>query len=168
MYTAFIPSTRRPKNLRDLLVRAKLETPAPPTDTGNTPCGHKRCKCCYEIVTTISFRSYNTGRRYNIRANITCKSRNLISCKRCGLQYVGETENPLHIRMNGHRSDIRTKKLEKPVAAHFSLPGHSAEDLEVRGIEKIHSNNVQWRKQRESYWIFELKTLIPCGLNLDE
>ena len=142
-----------------------------PTNTGNIPCGRRRCKCCYEIMTTSSFRSHNTGRRYNIRSNITCKSRNLvylISCKRCGLQYVGETENLLHIRMNGHRSDIRTKRLEKPVAAHFSQPDHSAVDLEVRGIEKIHRDNMQWRKQRESYWIFELKTLIPCGLNLDE
>ena len=87
---------------------------------------------------------------------------------RCGLHYVGETENSLHIRMNGHRSDIRTKKLEKSVVAHFSQPNHSAEDLEVRGIEKIHSDNMQWRKQRVSYWIFELKTLILCGINLDE
>ena len=65
---------RRPKNLRDLLVRAKLETPAPPTNTGNIPCRHRRCKCCYEIVTTSSFRSYNKGRRYNIRANIASLS----------------------------------------------------------------------------------------------
>ena len=103
---------RRPKNLRDLLVRAKLNTPAPPTNTGNTPCGRSRCKCCSEIVTTNTFKSYNTGRRYNIRTSMTCKSANLvylISCRKCGLQYVGETENLLHIRMNGHRSDIRTK-----------------------------------------------------------
>ena len=61
--------------------------------------------------------------------------------------YVGETENPLHIRMNGHRSDIRTKKLEKSVAAYFSQPDHSAEDLEVRGIEKIHDNGIQWSRK---------------------
>ena len=137
---------RRPNNLRDLLVRAKLNTPAPPTNTGNNMCGHARCKCCKEIVTTNHFRSHSTGRQYNIRAHITCKARNLvymISCKKCGLQYVRETETPLHIRMNGHHSDIRTKKLDKPVAAHFSQPDHSAEDLEVRGIEEIHDNGIQ-------------------------
>ena len=26
----------------------------------------------------------------------------------------------------------------------------------------------QWRKERESYWIFTLRTLSPHGLNLDE
>ena len=70
-------------------------------------------------------------------------------------------ESALYIRMNGHPSDIRTKKLENPIAAHFSQLDHSAEDLEVGGIEKIHNNR---RKQWESYWIFELKTLIPHGL----
>ena len=69
---------RRPTNLRDLLIRAKLNTPAPPTNTGNNTCGHARCKCCKEIMTTNHFRSHSTGRQYNIRAHITCKSRNLV------------------------------------------------------------------------------------------
>ena len=43
-------------------------------------------------------------------------------------------KDPLHIRMNGHRSDSRTGKTEKPVAAHFTLPHHSINDLEVRGM----------------------------------
>ena len=52
--------------------------------------------------------------------------------------------------MNGHHSDIRTWKTEKPVAAHFCQSDHSMKDLEVRGIEKIHDNNTQWR-ERESF-----------------
>ena len=124
-----------------------------------------------EMVTANGFSSYRTGRRYNIRTHMTCKSSNivyLITCRKCSVQYVGETENPLHIRMNGHRSDICMGKLEKPVAAHFSQPGHSTGNLQVCGIEKIHRDSAMWRKQRESYWIFELRTLIPNGLNLDD
>ena len=60
----------------------------------------------------------------------------LILCKRCRLQYVGKTENALHIWMNGHRSDIRTRRTEKTVAVHFCQPDHSMVDLEVGGIEK--------------------------------
>ena len=70
--------------------------------------------------------------------------------------------------VNGHRSDIRTRKTEKPVAAHFCQLEHIMEDLEVRGIEKIHRNSKKWRKERESYWIFTTRTLSPHGLNLDE
>ena len=94
----------------------------------------------------------------------------MISCNKCNMQYVGETENALHIRMNGHRSDITTKKLDKPVAAHFNQPDHSLEDLRVMGIEKIedHNNSKKRRKLRERYWIFELRTLTPEGLNIED
>ena len=86
------------------------------------------------------------------------------------MQYVGETENALHIRMNGHQSDITTKKLNKPVAAHFNQPNHSYEDLRVMGIEKIedHNNSRKRRKQREQYWILELRMLTPEGLNIKD
>ena len=94
----------------------------------------------------------------------------MISCNKCNKQYVGETENALHIRMNGHRSDITTKKLDKLVAAHFNQPDHSYEDLRVMGIEKIEDHNYsrKRRKLRERYWIFELRTLMPEGLNIDD
>ncbi len=36
------------------------------------------------------------------------------------------------------------------VAAHFNLPDHSIEDLEVIGIEKINDNDPGRRKLRES------------------
>ena len=85
----------------------------------------------------------------------------------CGLQYVGETANPLHIRINGHRSDIHTQKTDKPVAAHFNLPDHTLDDLQVMGIEKFH-DDTEWRKHRESYWIFTLDTLAPTGMNLED
>ena len=93
----------------------------------------------------------------------------MISCDRCNMQYVEETENALHIRMNDHQSDITTKKLNKPEAAHFNQPNHSYEDLRVMGIEKIDRNNSRkWRKLRERYWIFELRTLTPEGLNIED
>ncbi len=82
------------------------------------------------------------------------------------MQYVGETEQALHLMMNVHRSDIRTKN--KPVAAPICVEDHSLEDLEVKGIEQIRNNGTQWRRERESYWIFTLRTLAPEGMNLDE
>ncbi len=57
------------------------------------------------------------------------------------------------------------ESIEKPVAAHFCQSDHSPGDLEVRGIEKIHDDNTQWRVERES---FTLRTLAPEGMNLDD
>ena len=162
---------RRPPNLQDLLVRAELKTPAPPTNVGNAPCNSARCKTCQLIKCTDSFTSHTSGRTFKVRHNFTCKTNNMvymISCHRCGVQYAGETVNALHIRMNGHRSDITTKKLDKPVSAHFNQPDHSLKDMSVMGIEKIHVNNTDRRKLRERFWIFELRTLTPEGLNIDE
>ena len=86
------------------------------------------------------------------------------------MQYVEETENALHIRMNGHQSDITTKKLDKPVATHFNQPNHSYDDLRVMGIEKIEdcNNSRKRRKLREQHWIFELRMLMPKGLNSED
>ena len=164
---------KRPPNLRDLLVRAEVKTPTPPTPGDNAPCGSRRCKTCQLIKRTNTVTSNTTGRRYTIRNQFTCKAKNIvymISCDMCNMQYVGETENALHIRMNGHRSDITTKKLDKPVAAHFNQPNHSYEDLRVIGIEKVkdRNNSRKWKKLRERYWIFELRTLTPEGLNIED
>ena len=82
------------------------------------------------------------------------------------LQYIGETENALHIRMNGRHSDIKTRKMDKlhghspllPTRPHHGTPG---------GIEKIHRDCAKWTRKRESYWIFTLRTL-PDRTNLDE
>jgi len=43
----------------------------------------------------------------------------------------GETQNPLHICLNGHDSDIENNRTEKTVAAHFRIPGHSLRDLTI-------------------------------------
>ena len=111
--------------------------------------------------------------RYNTQNKIYIHLQNrnlvyLIQCRKCGLQYVGETANPLHIRMNDHRSDIHTQETDKPVAAHFNLPDHTLDDLQVMGIKKIHNNDTEWRKHRESYWIFTLDILAPTGMNLED
>ena len=131
---------KRSKNLRDLLVHSRITTPAS-TITGNTKCTDKRCKCCQQTLVCTSFKSWVTGRKYNMRHYITCKTKTLIyliQCKKCGLQYVSETEKALHMRKNGHRFDIMTCTIDRPVAAHFCQPDHSLENLQVMGIEKIH------------------------------
>ena len=91
----------------------------------------------------------------------------VIECIKCNKQYVGETENALHIRMNGHRSDIKHRRLEKPVAAHFNSEGHSLQDLSIFVIEQIHREEASYRRAKESYWIQTLRSLAPEGLNLD-
>ena len=81
---------RRPPNLRDLLVRAEVKTPTPPTPGDNAPCSSRRCKTCQLINHTNTFTSNTMGRKYTIRSQFTCKTKNIvymISCNKCNMQY---------------------------------------------------------------------------------
>jgi len=103
---------RRPKNLRDLLVKANVAstTKEPP---GNYRCGSSRCKTCPALLTTKEFVSHITGEKHLLKNKVTCKSSNviyMIQCALCGQQYVGETGQPLHARMNNHRAYITQKR----------------------------------------------------------
>ena len=125
---------------------------------------------CPILRTTDMFTSHMTGERYRMKGSASCKSSNviyLIQCRRCGHQYVGETGQPLHSRINGHRSDIAHRRTdESPVAAHFNSTAHSVEDMTVMVIDQLYHQDSTLRKLRESRWIRDLRTSFPQGMNL--
>ena len=141
---------------------------------------HRRSASVNHVVTSVAsavsncntqvFHSKTTGKEYKIFCNVNCKTPNvvyLLDCHVCGSQYVGESVQPFNKRMNGHRSDL-TKKTLLSVSQHFVSPGHSLEDF---GRFKIYiiDHNPSWkenqRQKKESFWIRELQTLHPEGIN---
>ena len=103
MLTAY----HRPKNLRDLLVRAKLPLDKPGrSQTGPcNPCNTKNCRYCPRINKLGRIKCTETGRTYVAKHNVTCKSSNFVyclTCKCCGMQYVGQTKNRLMDRFQAH------------------------------------------------------------------
>src|SRR5580704_10857751 len=136
-----------------------------------------RCVTCKSMkFSQKNFRSNVTHKTYNlIFANedlMDCGSENiiyLITCTRCSIQYVGETVNELRFRMNAHRQSIRDHK-ETLVAMHFN-GACSLEHLSVQPIEIISGNGrgerpIKQRKLREAFWMKELRTVYPYGLNI--
>ena len=118
--------------------------------------------------TTI--RSMITGKTFKVKASADCCTKNVvyvIQCKRCAVQYVGETENTLRVRLTGHRSDINHRRMDRPMAKHFCQSDHSIHDLTIMAVEKIQRNDVNVRRRKESHWISVLRTLIPDGLNIN-
>ena len=117
-----------------------------------------------------SFQSTITNERFRACVDATCKTRNVIylmECARRQKQYVGETENPLHLRMNGHRPGYYWKLPDKPMLVHFNTSGHTFEDLTVMVIQQLGSAPTKWRKLRESFWIHTLRSVAPQGLNFE-
>ena len=116
---------------------------------------------------TNSFKSTATGKSYPVRTSANCKTENiifLIECRKCKMQYVGETKNALHKYLTCLRSDINSGT-QRPASAHFNFPGHSMEDLTIMIIEKIASNDGQTRRKLQRYWINELRSMAPGGIN---
>ena len=158
-------------NLKQLLVSSKFNKIIP-TRNENTE-GFRRCTsttCVFCIKYSFDcnyFTSTSNGKKFKINDSLNCNSVNLIyliTCKRCKIQYVGETGMPLKNRINNHISNIKCKT-QTTVATHYNLPDHSIHNVQVVGIDKIHKNREQTRKQKEKYWIEQLQTYTPLGLN---
>ena len=109
---------KRPKNLREHLVRADLKTAKPKLDAAaqaklikEKSCGSPgRCNYCPKLDTSGVIRDNSDGRGFRTRTGITCRSNNLIyaiECNRCGMHYVGQTKQHLMDRMVNHFATIR-------------------------------------------------------------
>ena len=73
-------------------------------------CNNKRCEACKEIVTLSTAISNVTNREYafvnNEQSLVNCYTSNfiyLLTCSKCNQQYIGESRQQLHLRLNGHR-----------------------------------------------------------------
>ena len=162
---------KQPSSLRNLLGRTEISKPN--TTIGKShSCGEKHSKCCRHMQRSSLYTSKVTGKQYKIFCTVNCKSANIIyilECFVCCLQYVGESKQPFHKRLNGHRSDL-TKKPFLPVSQHFGLSDHSLEDfnkLKILNRMKILviEQNCLWSENRERFWIKELRVLHPDGIN---
>ena len=72
--------------------------------------------------------------------------------------------------MCGHRANIRRKK--QLIGEYCRSSGHTVKDFSVQIIEKLHEKqgetNIDFTQRmldREKFWILELGTLFPFGLN---
>ena len=96
----------------------------------------------------------------------------MIQCNRCNLQYIGETKRRLKDRFNEHRRTIdNPNAISKPTTAaeHFlAAPNHTANDMQLIPIEKVHSKRDSVRKAREAFLICKGRTIDPHGLNIRE
>jgi len=165
---------RKCKTLKDILFRPKLTSI--PTDNdilNNSPgfhhCGRVNCTTCkHSKNNTTKFISFNNN-NFKIRQVINCHTTNvvyLLSCSYCRKQYVGETGRKLKKRFTEHLRDVRIKA-DTVVAEHFNLPNHNSSHMEIIGIDKLH-NSLEYRRNKEKYWIRTLNTNQPYGLNKKE
>ena len=137
---------RRNKNLSDKLVTAKLKKlDQTPRGLPEIPkpiihrCMSKQfyCNICPNKDMSIEYKSTHTGRSYTGVLPYKCGTRNvvyLITCRKCGKQYVGQTYRTYRERIQEHLGYIRRKRMETATGKHFNLPGHTKFDMNHRVI----------------------------------
>ena len=145
------------------------------------------CRLCYNISTKDHFVSTSTHRIYQseIPASIDsldCNSSNviyLITCRKCNLQYVGETAQKLRERFNHHTSCFRHPEKDNTcriLSDHFNQGLCKNSTYTVHIIEKIRGSGrrddgtvdsalTSVRRKKETEWMLKLRTVFPFGLN---
>ena len=136
-------------------------------------CNSRRCLTCDHANTnnpSNSVRCHVTGRQFSTNTDsltVSCDQQNivyLISCKLCGLQYVGETTQKLKARFLQHRRNVRTNK-PGYLYEHFRINGHSTLDMQIKILDCIPFNEKSLIRERENIYIRTLVTAWPFGLN---
>ena len=148
-------------------------------------CKRKTCVTCSIFNEEKVITSKNTGRKYEIKnernVEINCTTENvvyLLEYDHCKLQYVGETNQQLSRRFSSHKNNIRkydTTKKDTQLIEHFNYGMCKDKTYNVKIIETIaaegkKNGKMDWttasfRRKREDYWMEELETIHPYGLN---
>ena len=132
--------------------------------------------CCKQLKTCSTFKSAINKNTFLIRRNVTCKSSCVVYLMECCLckksQYVGKSGYSLNLRISTYRNDVcRTDG--PPCDKHFQISGHNFNaHAKFITIEEACNKSLLKLKipslleHREDFWILELKTLSPQGLNM--
>ena len=70
-----------------------------------------------------------------------------ISCKKCGLLYIGETGWSLRVKFGKHRRSVNNHDNIKPVARPFTSCSHCVSDMKIRALSPISGTNDSCKRQ---------------------
>lgn len=144
--------------------------------TGIFQCKKRGCLTCQSVPHGLNEIEDGKGKRFKIKQFITCSTEFVIYVLRCpcGLLYVGRTIRTLRKRIGEHRRFIQKGCNEHSVPRHF-LHFHKKDfrGLVVMAIEAIPQGTLTENERfsllckREVFWIYNLGSLSPGGLNED-
>ena len=143
----------------------------------------QKCALCVNLKPIDSFHSILTHRKYDDKNinTLNCSTSNciyLITCCRCGLQYVGETVKSLRDRISGHRTGMKNPFADrcKILGKHFGVGLFRNANYIVNIIEYLSGSGRDdncipipgvkvERQKKETKWMLTLQTVYPYGLN---
>lgn len=142
-----------------------------PLVRGNHKCGQGAICSIMLETKEIVFADLNIKHKLCFFSNCKTKFRVYLLICECKLRYVGSTCRQLKVRVLGHRSGIKRKIMEALLTQHCLEKGHDFNNFRCTVLEVLdtrnyqHSDSLRVLRQRETFWIHKLKSLIPGGLN---
>nr|XP_049605251.1 uncharacterized protein LOC125985971 isoform X1 [Syngnathus scovelli]XP_049605252.1 uncharacterized protein LOC125985971 isoform X1 [Syngnathus scovelli]XP_049605253.1 uncharacterized protein LOC125985971 isoform X1 [Syngnathus scovelli]XP_049605254.1 uncharacterized protein LOC125985971 isoform X1 [Syngnathus scovelli]XP_049605255.1 uncharacterized protein LOC125985971 isoform X1 [Syngnathus scovelli]XP_049617684.1 uncharacterized protein LOC125992623 [Syngnathus scovelli]XP_049617685.1 u len=147
-----VSAFKRNPNLKDLLVSTKMKS-------GSS----RAARRSIGVITDSQKKEHfftQTGKALSTRNAVYC-----MSCRLCGVMYVGRTRNDVRSRLHAHRYSItHNQKRNTHVVRHFRL--HGLRNLRIRILESCAGWTQRDRENAEMRWVRRLKTQYPLGLNL--
>ena len=129
---------------------------------------------CMVLQKGTHFRSKVTGGKFRIKQEINCRSKNiiyLVTYRACGKQGVGRT-TAFQSRISNYISHICKHEPTYSTVKHFyKTRDHLVQDFRITGIVQLENppKTPKALKARliefEGYWLVNLQTLEPYGLN---
>lgn len=136
-------------------------------------CKNKDCLTCNDIefdniIKSNSTSYYTSTNLYNYS---NCNTKYIVyclTCKLCGMQYVGETSTTLKCRITSHKSSIKCNK-HGYLYDHFRSHNLTIYNKNIFSVNILDDDNDNKchniRTDKELYWIKLLNTGYPFGLN---
>ena len=165
---------KRPRNLREFLIRAKLPKEISIRRSSRPKLGFKHCKhkcvmCDYSPKFASSIVSSETNIKVPILSDLNCLSKNVLYCITCNKserpcsankpQYVGETGRSIVERFREHKCSVKENAVTN-VGKHFFENGHDRSNLQIVPFEQIRSSNPWIRIAREKFYIRKLNPVL--------
>lgn len=152
-----IAAFRKNRNLKDYLVKAKI----------NSRAGHRAGPNNQYFKQLRWVYDHNKQKVFETAKQASSLSKNcvyMMTCKRCGVRYVGETGLTINVRFICHKHNVmKRKNMDRHVVKHFVMHGWDAVQALVLECNP-HWSRAQ-RRRAERDWISRLGTLHPQGLN---
>ena len=106
----FMTTYRASPSLRDLLIRAKIPQPPPPSQKG---CKRPHtCKYCCKISQSRHIKNLQSNKTWNTLRKSTCQSNHLLYCLECNwchVKYEDQTRNRIFDRFWDDMFDLSTQ-----------------------------------------------------------
>ena len=164
---------KQPPNLGKQLIRTKLPQKQRKSSRireqkGFFKCSKSNCRTCIYAEPTNEITSSNSKEvKVRIKQKIDCETSNVlyrIRCKKCNMEYVGETGRSVRDRISEHLGYIRNNK-DHPTGIHFNSRGHELKHFSWTAFEKFSNPNPYYRKAMERFRINQFNVIQPHGMN---